>query len=86
MQYATKLRKNTSVQSLDTMLEYLQWFTRICTIHIFFLNFNPSFPYRLVHMVIAAFLTTALVVGAVGAVHLLRDKADKEARRMFWAE
>jgi len=45
--------------------------------------FNPSFPYRLVHMVIAAFLTTALVVGAVGAVHLLRDKADKEARRMF---
>jgi cytochrome d ubiquinol oxidase subunit I len=29
--------------------------------------FNPSFPYRLVHMVIAAYLTTALVVGAVGA-------------------
>lgn len=45
--------------------------------------FNPSFPYRLVHMVIAAFLTTALVVGAVGALHLLRDKADAEARRMF---
>lgn len=45
--------------------------------------FNPSFPYRLVHMVLAAFLTTALVVGAVGAVHLLRDKTDKEARRMF---
>jgi cytochrome d ubiquinol oxidase subunit I len=45
--------------------------------------FNPSFPYRLVHMVIAAFLTTALVVGAVGATHLLRDKTDTEARRMF---
>ena len=45
--------------------------------------FNPSFPYRLVHMVLAAFLTTSLVVGAVGAVHLLRDKTDKEARRMF---
>ena len=45
--------------------------------------FNPSFPYRLVHMVLAAFLTTALVVGAVGAVHLIRNKADKEARRMF---
>ena len=29
--------------------------------------FNPSFPYRLVHMVLAAYLTTALVVGAVGA-------------------
>lgn len=28
--------------------------------------FNPSFPYRLVHMVLAAYLTTALVVGGVG--------------------
>ena len=36
--------------------------------------FNPSFPYRLVHMVLAAYLTTALVVGAVGAWHLLRDQ------------
>lgn len=45
--------------------------------------FNPSFPFRLVHMVLAAFLTTSLVVGAVGAVHLLRDKTDKDARRMF---
>jgi cytochrome bd ubiquinol oxidase subunit I len=34
--------------------------------------FNPSFPYRYVHTVIAAYLTTALVVGAVGAWHLLR--------------
>ncbi|UWR90901.1 cytochrome ubiquinol oxidase subunit I [Phaeobacter inhibens] len=45
--------------------------------------FNPSFPYRLVHMVLAAFLTTALVVGGVGALHLLRDKTDAAARRMF---
>ncbi|WP_041766313.1 cytochrome ubiquinol oxidase subunit I [Psychromonas ingrahamii] len=45
--------------------------------------FNPSFPYRLVHMVLAAYLTTALVVGAVGALHLLRNKADAAARRMF---
>ena len=45
--------------------------------------FNPSFPYRLVHMVLAAFLTTALVVGAVGALHLLRDRSDKPSRRMF---
>ena len=36
--------------------------------------FNPSLPYRLVHTVIAAYLTTALVVGACGAWHLLRDK------------
>ena len=34
--------------------------------------FNPSFPYRLVHMVLAAYLTTAFVVGAVGAYHLLQ--------------
>lgn len=45
--------------------------------------FNPSFPYRLVHMVLAAYLTTALVVGATGAWHLLRDAADATARRMF---
>jgi cytochrome d ubiquinol oxidase subunit I len=45
--------------------------------------FNPSFPYRLVHMVLAAYLTTAFVVGAVGAWHLLRNKADETARIFF---
>ncbi|MCE0506531.1 cytochrome ubiquinol oxidase subunit I [Roseivivax sp. GX 12232] len=45
--------------------------------------FNPSFPYRLVHMVLAAYLTTAFVVGGVGALHLLRKSADAEARKMF---
>ncbi|MEE9434766.1 MAG: cytochrome ubiquinol oxidase subunit I [Sphingorhabdus sp.] len=45
--------------------------------------FNPSFPYRLIHTVMAAYLTTAFVVGAVGAWHLLRDKTDKRARKMF---
>jgi len=45
--------------------------------------FNPSFPYRLVHTVIAAYLTTSLVVGGVGAWHLLRDRANLGARRMF---
>jgi cytochrome d ubiquinol oxidase subunit I len=45
--------------------------------------FNPSFPFRLVHTVIAAYLTTSLVVGAVGAWHLLRDRANPGARRMF---
>jgi cytochrome d ubiquinol oxidase subunit I len=45
--------------------------------------FNPSFPYRLVHTVIAAYLTTALVVGAVGAWHLLKDRANPHARKMF---
>ncbi|WP_191059015.1 cytochrome ubiquinol oxidase subunit I [Geminicoccus harenae] len=45
--------------------------------------FNPSFPFRLAHTVTAAYLTTALVVGAVGAFHLLRDKINEGARVMF---
>ncbi len=50
--------------------------------------FNPSFPYRLVHTVFGAYLTTALVVGAVGAWHLLRARStdrgtDDGARVMF---
>ena len=36
--------------------------------------FNPSFPFRLVHMGLAAFLCVAFAVGAVGAYHLLRDR------------
>ena len=45
--------------------------------------FNPSFPYRLVHTVIAAYLTTALVVGAVGGWNLLRDNTNPGSRKMF---
>jgi cytochrome d ubiquinol oxidase subunit I len=45
--------------------------------------FNPSFPYRLVHTVIAAYLTTALAVGGVGAWHLLRDRTNPAVRTMF---
>jgi cytochrome d ubiquinol oxidase subunit I len=45
--------------------------------------FNPSFPYRFVHTVLAAYLTTALAVGAVGAYHLLRDSGNAGARIMF---
>jgi cytochrome d ubiquinol oxidase subunit I len=45
--------------------------------------FNPSLPYRLTHMLLAAYLTTALVVGAVGAWHLLRKRGDAEVRTMF---
>ena len=47
------------------------------------ITFNPSFPYRLVHMVLAAYLTTAFVVGGVGAWHLLREPRDRGARIMF---
>ncbi len=44
---------------------------------------NPSFPYRLIHTVIAAYLTTAFAVGAVGAWHLLKDRTNPGARTMF---
>lgn len=36
--------------------------------------FNPSMPYRLAHVLLAAYLTTALVVGGAGAWHLLKDR------------
>ena len=45
--------------------------------------FNPSFPYRLVHTALAAYLTTALVVGGAGAWHLLRRRDTPEVRKMF---
>ncbi|MBC8719671.1 cytochrome ubiquinol oxidase subunit I [Ochrobactrum sp. Marseille-Q0166] len=45
--------------------------------------FNPSFPYRLAHMTVAAFLATALFVSASGAWHLLRGRKDARVRKMF---
>jgi len=45
--------------------------------------FNPSFPYRLLHTLIASYLTTSLVVGAVGAWHSLKDRTNPYARKMF---
>ena len=49
----------------------------------FAIVFNPSFPYRLVHMVLAAYLTTAFMVGAVGAGHLLANSGNRQARIML---
>jgi len=45
--------------------------------------FNQSFPYRLVHTVLAAYLTTAFVVGGVGAWHLLKNRSNEHAQVMF---
>ncbi|WP_232734604.1 cytochrome ubiquinol oxidase subunit I, partial [Burkholderia glumae] len=45
--------------------------------------FNPSFPYRLAHMAIAAFIVAALVVAATGAWHLLKGRRDKSVTTMF---
>ncbi len=43
---------------------------------------NPSFPWRLLHMSLAAFLATALVVGAAGARLMLRGVDRPEVRTM----
>jgi cytochrome d ubiquinol oxidase subunit I len=45
--------------------------------------FNPSFPYRFVHMVIAAFLSTAFVVGGVGSYYLRNKLYVPQARIML---
>jgi cytochrome bd ubiquinol oxidase subunit I len=45
--------------------------------------FNPSFPVRFPHMVLACYLSVAFVVGATGAWHLLRHSTNPAARTMF---
>lgn len=41
--------------------------------------FSPTFPVRLAHMVLAAFLTTSLVVGAASAWRLLKNPDEDES-------
>jgi cytochrome d ubiquinol oxidase subunit I len=45
--------------------------------------FNPSFPFRFVHMVTAAYLTTAFTVAGIGAFYLWRQRHIHHARVMF---
>jgi cytochrome d ubiquinol oxidase subunit I len=45
--------------------------------------FSPSFPYRLAHMTVAAYLSVALFVGAAGAWHLLKRNDTPAVRTMF---
>jgi cytochrome d ubiquinol oxidase subunit I len=49
--------------------------------------FNPSFPFRYLHTITGAYLATAMIVGAVGAFHLLRGRGstprNEHARVMF---
>jgi cytochrome d ubiquinol oxidase subunit I len=45
--------------------------------------FNPSFPYRLAHMLNASFLTAGFVVLAVGARYWLSDRYLEQARVMI---
>src|SRR3972149_6114844 len=46
------------------------------------ITFNPAFPYRLAHMLNAAYLTTSFVVLAVGARYLLAGRRVEQAKTM----
>jgi cytochrome d ubiquinol oxidase subunit I len=58
----------------DGQVVPLDWFKII---------FNPSFPYRLAHMALAAFIVAALVVAATGAWHLLKGRRDPAVKTMY---
>lgn len=45
--------------------------------------FNPSFPFRLAHMVLAAFITTCFVIGGAGAWYLRRGDHIEPGKRML---
>jgi len=45
--------------------------------------FNPSFPYRFVHMVLAAYLTTAFTIGGIAAWYLWHHRYVRHARIML---
>jgi cytochrome d ubiquinol oxidase subunit I len=45
--------------------------------------FNPSFPYRLAHTVVAFFVTTGFVVMGVGAFLMRRERSVEEGRTML---
>lgn len=59
---------------VDGMFEPASWWQII---------FNPSFPYRLAHMVLAAFITTCFVIGGVSAWYLRRGVHVDAGRRML---
>ncbi|ELI1838269.1 cytochrome ubiquinol oxidase subunit I [Vibrio fluvialis] len=56
---------------------------RVVPVDWFKIVFNPSFSYRLAHMALAAFLSTAFFVAASAAWHLLRGRKSAEVKKMF---
>ena len=54
----------TGYSIVDGVFEAADWFGIV---------FNPSFPVRLAHMTLAAFITTCFVIGGVSATYLLRQ-------------
>src|SRR5215203_4274446 len=65
MQYPTGF-----AQLADGSLRAIDWMQVI---------FSPTFPERFAHMLLAAYLTTALVVGAASAWQLLKNATDDES-------
>jgi cytochrome bd ubiquinol oxidase subunit I len=59
---------------IDSRLHAADWWAII---------FNPSFPYRLTHMLIASGLTAAFLVAGLSAFQILRNRVFEPAHRMF---
>jgi cytochrome d ubiquinol oxidase subunit I len=45
--------------------------------------FNPSFPYRFLHMMMAAWITAAFLIAGIAAYYLLKNRHTAFARRCF---
>lgn len=56
---------------------------RIVPVDWWAIVFNPSFPYRLAHMALAAFLVSALLVAATAAWHLIKGRRDELVKKSF---
>ncbi|MFM0484807.1 cytochrome ubiquinol oxidase subunit I [Paraburkholderia strydomiana] len=56
---------------------------KIVPVDWFKVVFNPSFPFRLAHMTIAAFIVAGFIVAACGAWHLLQGRRDTPVERSF---
>ena len=56
---------------------------RVMPLDWFAIVFNPSFPFRLAHMAIAAFVATVFFVGSSAAWHLLRKNDTPAVRKML---
>jgi cytochrome d ubiquinol oxidase subunit I len=59
---------------IDNQLHAADWWAII---------FNPSFPYRLTHMLLASGLTAAFLVAGISAFQILRHQAFDAGHRMF---
>jgi len=56
---------------------------RLVPVDWFKVIFNPSFPYRLVHMTLASYIAAAFLVAGCGAYHLLKGSREGAIRRSF---